>query len=133
MEIKVHNLYVRTSPRKMRPVLHGLRGQTAQEAKTNLQFVNKKGADFLYNLVKSGIAAAKENYLEADQVLIKEIFCNEGPRLKRIIPWSKGQARRIVKKMSHLTLVLESKEDVKPAKNVKEVKKEENKENKEVS
>ena len=130
MEIKVHNLYVRISPRKMRPVLHGLRGKTAQEAKTSLQFVNKKGADFLYDLVKSGIAAAKESYLEADQVLIKEIFCNEGPRLKRIIPWSKGQARRIVKKMAHLTLVLESKEEIKPT---KEAKKEENKENKEVS
>ena len=130
MEIKVHNLYVKTSPRKMRPVLHGLRGQTALAAKTNLEFVNKKGAGFLYDLVKSGIAAAKENYLEADKVLIKEIFCNEGPRLKRIIPWSKGQARRIVKKMSHLTLVLESIEEAKPE---KKVEKEANKENKEVS
>jgi ribosomal protein L22 len=46
-------------------------------------------------------------------VFIKAVFCGEGAKLKRIQPWSKGQARRITKRLSHLTLVLESKEDAK--------------------
>jgi len=84
---------------------------TADQAKINLQFVNKKSAPLLHNLVKSGIAAAKENYFEPNQVVIKSIYCNEGPRLKRIIPWSKGQARRITKRLSHIVLTLESVEE----------------------
>src|SRR3989344_6373962 len=108
MEIKVHNRNIRISPRKVRPVLHDLRGQTALKARDSLKFVNRKAAGFIYDLVKSGIAAAKENYLEADQVMIKQVFCNEAPRLKRSIAWSKGQSRRITKRASHITLVLES-------------------------
>lgn len=115
MEIKVKSLYLSISPRKMRPVLFGLRGKNAEEALNYLLFVNKKGAKIAADLIKSGIAAAKENYLEPKEVLVKSIFCNEGPRLKRIQPWSKGQARRIVKKRSHLVLALESTEEVKPS------------------
>lgn len=110
MEITVKNLYLRISPRKMRPVLHGLAGMTAEEARNTIAFTNKKAAIFILDLVKAGIATAKENYLEADKVIVKSITCNEGPRLKRIQPWSKGQARRITKRLAHLTLVLEGAE-----------------------
>jgi large subunit ribosomal protein L22 len=108
MEFKVKSLYLKISPRKMRPVLHGLRSMTALEARNTLAFTNKKAAGFLHGLVNSGIAVAKENYFEADQVRVKSITCDEGPRLKRIEPWSKGQARRITKRMCHVTLVLET-------------------------
>lgn len=115
MEITVHNRNIRISPRKVRPVLHSMRGQTALKARDSLKFTNRKAAGFLYELVKSGIAAAKENYLEADQVLVKAVFCNEAPRLKRAMAWSKGQSRRITKRASHITLVLESIESDKKA------------------
>lgn len=115
MEIKVKNLYVRISPRKVRPVIATLRGKNAEEVRNSLAFLNKKAARYAFDLVKAGIAAAKENYIDADKILIKHFYCNEGPRLKRMIPWSKGQSRRITKRMSHLTLVLESAEKVKPA------------------
>jgi ribosomal protein L22 len=62
-------------------------------------------------LVKSGIAAGKENHIEAEQLMIKAVYCNEAPRLKRAIAWSKGQSRRITKRASHITLVLESAEN----------------------
>jgi len=132
MEIKVTSKYLRISPRKVRPVLHGLRGLTAEEAKTTSAFTNRKAAGMIYDLIKSGIAAAKENYLEPNDVSIKSIYCSEGPRLKRIQPWSKGQARRITKRMSHLTLVLEGVEKVKTDKveknidKVEDINKEEN-------
>ncbi len=117
MEFKVKSLYLKISPRKMRPVLHGLRDMTALEAKNALAFTNRKAAGFLYGLVRSGIAVAKENYFEAADVKVKSIFCDEGPRLKRIQPWSKGQARRITKRMCHVTLVLEGQDKPKEAKN----------------
>jgi len=121
MEITVKSKYLHISPSKARPVLHGFRGLSADKALTIAMFTNRKAAGFLTDLIKSGIAVAKENYLEPDQVTIKEILCDGGPRLKRIIPWSKGQARRITKRMSHLALTLESFETPKASK--KEAKK----------
>ena len=118
MEITVTTKYIRISPRKMRPVLFGLRGMKASEARTIAAFTNKKAAGFVKNILDSGLAAAKENYLEADTVTIKSIACNEGPRLKRMIPWSKGQSRRIMKKMAHLTLVLEAPDAPKKSKKI---------------
>lgn len=111
MEIKVKKNYARISPTKVRPVLYGLVGLSAVEARNKLIFVNKKAAPILAALITSAIAIAKENYIEEDKLLIKEIFCNQGPRLKRMQPWSKGVGRRIVKKMSNITLVVDSGED----------------------
>ena len=113
MEITVKNKFIGISPRKMRPILHGLSSQTLSDALISLKFVNRKGAYFAHSLVKSAIAAAKENYLEADKVVISRFVCEEGPRLKRIMPWSKGQARRITKRMAHLVLTVEGVEDKK--------------------
>lgn len=124
MEITVKNKYVRISSRKVRPVLHGLRGMSGEEALVATKFLNKKAAYFIHSLIKSGVAAAKENYLEPNQVFIKQIACNEGPSLKRFIPWSKGVARKIQKRMSHFELTLESAETdvVKPKKDTKATK-----------
>jgi|GEM_PF-725843 len=116
MQITVKNLYKRISPRKVRPVLHNFRNMNIEEAKIAASFVDKKAAGFILDLIKAGIAAAKENYLETDKTIIKSIACNEGPRLKRFIPWSKGQSRRITKKMAHIVLVLEAPDAVKPVK-----------------
>ncbi len=106
MDITVKNLFSKISPRKARPVLYGLRGMSAVSAKEALLFTDKKAARILVELVKSGIAVAKENYLDADKVFVKSICCNEGPRLKRHMPKSKGRTYRLQKRMSHFTLVL---------------------------
>lgn len=108
MEFTVTSKYLKISPRKVRPVVLGYRGINAEIALHTALFTNKKGAGFLKDLIKSGIAAAKENYIEPADLIIKSISCNEAPRLKRIVPWSKGQTRRITKRMSHITLILES-------------------------
>lgn len=106
MEITVKNLYVRISPRKARLVLSDIRGEKAEAVRDRLYFTRKKAAGYLYELVKSGIAAATENDLEASKLYVKSVYCNEGPRLKRRRFWSKGQSRRITKRMSHLVLTL---------------------------
>jgi len=66
-------------------------------------------------LVDSAIAAAKENYIDADKAIITTVLCNEGPRLKRQRPKSKGQSMRINHRMSHLTLVATAAEETKTA------------------
>lgn len=106
MDIKVKSLYLKSSPRKVRPVLHGLRGQNAEKAMTSLLFTNKKGARLMVDLLKSGMAVAKENDLEIDKLYVKTVYCNEGPILKRRLIGSRGRSDAIHKRMCHLNLVL---------------------------
>ena len=106
MDIKVKSLYLKSSPRKVRPVLHGLRGQNAEKAMYSLLFTSRKGARFMADLIKSGLAAAKENDLDFDKLYIKSVFCNEGPMLKRRLIDSRGRSDAIHKRMCHLNLVL---------------------------
>lgn len=108
MIITVKNLYKRISPRKIRPSLFGLRNMNIQAACDITKFGNKKADRLIHDLIKAGIAACKEQYLDIDSAIIKSIACNEGPRLKRAIPWSKGQSRRIVHRLSHIVLNVEA-------------------------
>ena len=123
MDIKVKSLFLKSSPRKVRPVLYGLRGMTLDAAMTELKFTNKKGARLTFDLVKSGFAAAKENDLDTDKVFIKSINCTEGPRLKRRLIGSRGRAKPILKRMCHLNLVVTDIKDIEKETEVKEVKK----------
>ena len=113
MDIKVKSLYLKLSPTKMRPVLFGARGKNVNEARTFLTFTNKKGAKMILSLLKSALAIAKENDLEADNMYVKTIYCNEGPRLGRRKARSKGMAYPITKRMCHLTLVIGQGEEAK--------------------
>lgn len=118
MDIKVSSSYLKISPRKLQVILHGLRGQNAETARVSLMFTYKKGAAFAADLVKAGIAAAKENDLDLNKVTIKAIYSTDGPRLKRRHIGSRGRSEAIIKRMSHLTLVLTdgAEEKAKPAK-----------------
>jgi len=106
MDITVKSKFVKSSPRKIRPVLHGLRGQNAEAALVTLKFTNRKGAGLLYDLLKSAIAAAKENDLDSEKVFIKSVNCTSGPRLKRRLIGSRGRSKPILKRMSHLTFTV---------------------------
>lgn len=112
MDIKVKSSYLKISPRKIRPILFGIRGKGAEQARVFLTFTCKKGAKMALDLLKSAMAVAKENDLEVDKMLVKTVYCNEGPRLKRRRPKSKGSAYAITKRMSHLTIVLGQSEDI---------------------
>jgi large subunit ribosomal protein L22 len=106
MEITVKKMFAKISPRKARIVLYGLRNQTLTSAKNSLTFTNKKAAGLLLDLVKAAIGSAKENYLDADKTYIKSIAVNEGPRLKRHMPKSKGRTYNMQKRMSHFVLTI---------------------------
>lgn len=125
MDIKVKSLYLKSSPRKIRPLLFGLRGQNADQTMTSLGFINRKGSGMLIDLLKSALAIAKENDLDSDKIFIKSIYCNEGPRLKRRLIGSRGRSNPILKRMSHINLVLSDQAEK------EETKKPENKSSKE--
>jgi len=106
MDIKVKSLYLKVSPRKVRPVLFGLRGKNAQEAYVALKFTNKKGATLLAALLKSAIAIGKENDLELEKLYIKSVTCTEGPRLKRRQIKARGRSDAITNRMTHLNITV---------------------------
>jgi len=118
MEVSATAKYVRVQPRKVRIVADEIKGMPAAFAIHKLRFHTSKGAFYLKRVLTSAIAnAAENNNLGADVLKIARIEVNEGPRLKRIQARSMGRANRIVKKTSHITVVVEEYEpaaEVKP-------------------
>ena len=110
MSVKVHLKHLHISPRKVRLVADLVRGMDALEAEKILQFTSKKSAISIGKLLKSAIATAKNDYSFAeDNLLISEILVNEGPTLKRWRPRAHGRAFPIMKRTSHITIVLNEK------------------------
>lgn len=115
MDITVKKMYLRVSPRKVRPVLWELKKQPAEKALAILKFSNKAVSQDLYGLVKSGVAAFKFQDLDTDKVFVKNLRCDEGSRLKRRRIVSKGRASAIQKRMCHLVLTLSDEKETKKA------------------
>lgn len=103
-----HARYVRISPRKMRLVANAVKNMWATEALAQLRFMNKKGAGFAINLIKSAIANAENNFkLKKDKLYIKSITCDSGPKLKRYMPRAQGRATELRRPTSHIHVLLE--------------------------
>ena len=101
--------HVRVSPTKARRVVNLVRGMSAKEALTVLQFAPQAASEPVYKVVASAIANAENNErLDADSLLISEIYVDEGPTLKRFRPRAQGRAFRIRKRTCHITVVVES-------------------------
>jgi len=108
---------MRVQPRKVRIIADQVRGRNAVHAAALLQFHKSKSAHLLRKILVSAIANAAENHgLSADTLNISAITVDEGPRLKRMQARAMGRGNRIVKKTSHITVVVE---DVEPVKAVK--------------
>ena len=99
--------YVRISPRKVHFICQEIRGKQVDEALAFLMFTPKKGARILSDVLKSAVANAEHNF-EADRekLSVKEAFANEGPRMKRYRPKAKGKAYPIIKRTSHIGVVV---------------------------
>ncbi len=114
MEIKAQINYLRIAPRKVRLVADMIRGKKAVEVQTLLGFSLKRGARALKKLLESALANAKNNFEieDLENLYIKTITVDEGPKLKRWRARSRGRAMQIQKKTSHITLTLDKKENV---------------------
>jgi large subunit ribosomal protein L22 len=108
MESKATVRFIRMSPRKARLVVDTIRGKSVPEALAALDFSSKAAARTVRKVLKSAVANA-ENNQKADQVeemRVEEAFVNGGPMLKRFRPRAMGRAGRILKRTSHITIVL---------------------------
>ena len=102
--------YARISARKVKIVADLLRGKSAEEALSIVKFAPKASAEILEKLLKSAIANAENNhYMNRANLIVSEIYANQGPTLKRIRPAAKVSAVRIRKRTSHITIVLREK------------------------
>ena len=97
----------RISPTKVRPLADLVRGRPVEEALSTLQFSPQAGAKILLQLLESAIANAEHNFgADVDELIVSEVCVNEGVRLKRIRPRARGRANRILKRGSHISMVL---------------------------
>lgn len=108
MEIKAEAKNIRKSPRKIRLVADGLRGKNPADALEVLKFTSKAAALPLSKVIKSAMSNATNNLkMDPKVLIIKEIMINEGPVLKRFQARSRGMAHPILKRGSHIRIVLE--------------------------
>jgi large subunit ribosomal protein L22 len=97
--------FVRLSPQKARAVADLVRGKKVDEALNILKFSTRKSARLIKKVLESAIANAENNHgADVDELKIREIYVDEGPVMKRIMPRAKGRADRIVKPTSHITI-----------------------------
>jgi large subunit ribosomal protein L22 len=107
MEAKAIARHIRIAPRKIRIVIDLIRGKNVGEAFAILKYTPKVGAEVLEKVLKSAIANAEHNCdLNVDALYVAQAFVDQGPTLKRIHPRSRGQAFKILKRTSHVTLVV---------------------------
>ncbi|MCE0556554.1 MULTISPECIES: 50S ribosomal protein L22 [Motilimonas] len=107
MEALAKHKFARTSAQKARLVADQIRGLPVEKALNILTFSDKKAADLVKKVLDSAIANAEHNEgADIDELKVAKIFVDEGPTMKRIMPRAKGRADRILKRSSHITIVV---------------------------
>lgn len=108
MEIQAKARYIRISPQKARLIADIVRGMNVEEAITILKFMPKKGARLIRKIIESAVAnAGQTESIDLDTLYIKKILVDGGPMLKRFRPRAMGRATRILKRTSHITVVVD--------------------------
>ena len=107
LEAKAVLRYSRISARKVKIVADLIRGKNVDEALAIVKFTPKAASATIEKLLKSAIANAENNHgMNRGNLIVSEIYANQGPTLKRIRPAAKGSAVRIRKRTSHITIKL---------------------------
>jgi large subunit ribosomal protein L22 len=110
METKAKLTYARISPQKCRLVADQVRGLPVEKALQLLTFSPKKGADLVKKVLESAIANAEHNDgADIDELKVSQIFIDQGPTLKRMRARAKGRGNRILKRTSHITVMVADK------------------------
>lgn len=111
MEATAKLKHIRISPRKVQIVLDLIRGKDVQEAMAILKHTPKAACEDLQKLLKSASANAENNFgMDRSLLYVAQCYATPGPTLKRIRPVSRGRSHRILKRTSHVTLVVKEKE-----------------------
>ncbi|MFB9329517.1 MULTISPECIES: 50S ribosomal protein L22 [Paenibacillus] len=109
-QAKAHANNVRIAPRKAQLVVDLIRGKKVGEAIAILRHTPKAASPIVEKLLNSAIANAEHNHqLDANKLVVEQVFVNQGPTMKRFRPRAMGRASRINKRTSHITLVVSEK------------------------
>jgi large subunit ribosomal protein L22 len=120
MEVRSIHKYARISPFKAREVTREIQGLPVSAALDLLSFTPKKAAFLIGKTLKSAVANAENNAnLKADGLVVKEAIVGEGPTFKRIMARARGSASRVLKRTSHIRIVLSDEIETRETKKAK--------------
>jgi large subunit ribosomal protein L22 len=121
MEVRAIYKYARISPFKVREVTREIQGVPVSAALDILAFTPKKAAFLINKTLRSAIANAENNAnLKADGLVVKEAVVGEGPTFKRMMTRARGSGARILKRTSHIRIVLTDEKTEKPEQKTEE-------------
>ena len=107
---QAHAKYIRISPRKVKIVIDLIRGKSAEDAQAILTYTPKAAAPVVLKVLNSAIANAENNQnLNRKDLYVAEVHANTGPTLKRYVARSRGSASPMLKRTSHISVVLDQK------------------------
>ena len=105
--------YQRISAQKCRLVANSIRGLKVDKALEFLEFNNKKASQMILKVLESAIANAENNNsLDIDELKVKNILIDEGPTGKRFMPRARGRVNQILKRSSHITVIVSDGKEV---------------------
>src|SRR5699024_4810117 len=112
MQAKAVAKSVRIAPRKVRLVIDAIRGKNVGEAIAILRHTRRGASPVVEKVLNSAVANAEHNYeMDTDNLMISEVFVDEGATLKRFRPRAQGSASLINKRTSHITVVVKEKKE----------------------
>ena len=107
---QAHAKYIRISSRKVKIVIDLIRGKNVDDALAILQYTPKAAAPVVHKLLSSAIAnAVNNNEMDRKSLYVAEVYANPGPTLKRYVARSRGSASPMLKRTSHISVVLDQK------------------------
>ena len=110
MEVKAVSKYVRISPQKVRKLADANKGQPVEAGLNVLKYMPQKAAGLVEKTVRSAAANADNNHgIDVDSLVIQNLIVDQGPTLKRFRARARGRGARILKRSSHITVVLAEK------------------------
>ena len=107
MQARAKARYVRVTPRKARRVVDLIRGMPADQAQATLRFAPQSASDTVGKVLDSAIANAGQlSHLDASSLVVSRAWVDEGPTLKRFRPRAQGRGYKILKRTSHITVIV---------------------------
>ncbi|MDZ4132767.1 MAG: 50S ribosomal protein L22 [Dethiobacteria bacterium] len=113
MEARAQARYVRLAPRKARAVVDLIRNKNVDEAMSILRYTPRRAAEAVSKVVKSAAANAENNFeMNRGSLYVDQIYVDEGPSLKRVQPRARGRRFLILKRTSHITVIVKERKGV---------------------
>ena len=107
MQVKAVARYVRVSPQKVRWMAEAIKGKPVEKALATIKFMPQKAAGIVEKVLRSAVANAEQMPdVDIDDLVVSNLIADCGPMLKRFGARARGRGTRILKRTSHVTVIL---------------------------